>query len=275
VGVSLRLSMNAISDVVVNRPPALREFDQIYMRAGEMLMHVDHVCEWFDDRNVVFIGDGDAMALCLVHLHASGLVNCGPRSVHILDFDERMIGSVNRFAKVHGYEDRIKASYYNVRDALPSEFIGAFDAVHTNPPFGKSNGGTSVDVFLRRGMEACGNDCRVCVVLADDDKLPWTQEVLAHVQQGAIAGGFMVTELRPKAHKYHIDDVPDLTSCTMLLKRHEIRGGPTRSRALSQDECQNFYGKNLPLTVAKIRDRTAAGRLPSRDHEIIPFEEVR
>ena len=33
-----RQAMNALSDVVVNRPPPIRVFDQIYMKFGDMLL---------------------------------------------------------------------------------------------------------------------------------------------------------------------------------------------------------------------------------------------
>ena len=39
----LRRSLNAISDVVNNRPRPLREFDQIFMKTADMLLQTDHV----------------------------------------------------------------------------------------------------------------------------------------------------------------------------------------------------------------------------------------
>ena len=36
--IDLRAAINAISDVVENRPRSLREFDQIYMKAGDMVL---------------------------------------------------------------------------------------------------------------------------------------------------------------------------------------------------------------------------------------------
>ena len=34
--IDLREAMNAISDVIQNRPKPIREFDQIYMKAGRL-----------------------------------------------------------------------------------------------------------------------------------------------------------------------------------------------------------------------------------------------
>jgi hypothetical protein len=37
--IDLRAAVNAISDVAQNRPPPLREFDQIYMKTGDTATH--------------------------------------------------------------------------------------------------------------------------------------------------------------------------------------------------------------------------------------------
>ena len=150
----LRKAFNALSDVVVNRPPALREFDQIYMKISDMLLQAELLSRWVDSKSVVCIGDGDAIGLSLVHLKANGIFERGPRHVHILDFDERIVNSIATFAENYELQDKISAELYNVADPLPQTHIGKFEAFYTNPPFGASNGGRSVEAFLRRGNEA-------------------------------------------------------------------------------------------------------------------------
>ncbi len=44
--VDLRAAINAISDVVQNRPRPLREFDQIYMKTGDMVLQSELVASW-------------------------------------------------------------------------------------------------------------------------------------------------------------------------------------------------------------------------------------
>ena len=39
MALDLRAALNAVSDVVQNRPPPLREFDQIYMKVGDVVVH--------------------------------------------------------------------------------------------------------------------------------------------------------------------------------------------------------------------------------------------
>lgn len=265
-GIDLRSSVNAISDVVNNRPKPLRRFDQIYMKAADMLLHVDHASRCLADRNVVFIGDGDAIGLCLVHLHQQQIVHSGPKRVHVLDFDERMVLSVQEFAKRSGLADRVTSELYNVADSLPEHLWGEFDAFHMNPPFGKSNGGRSIHAFLRRGFEATGAEAIGYVVLADDAAHGWTREILRSTQKIALDGGWMISELVPTFHGYHLDDAPDLTSCSLVLRRLTFEKQPYASAPLDSEMRKDFYGTNSSLTVRYVRDRTQGGQNPSQDY---------
>ena len=51
----LREAFNVVSEVVVNRPEALREFDQIYMKISDMLLHAELVSRWVDGKSMVFL----------------------------------------------------------------------------------------------------------------------------------------------------------------------------------------------------------------------------
>lgn len=269
--IDLRRSINAISDVISNRPRPLREFDQIFMKAADMLLQVEHASRHFADKSVVFIGDGDAIALSLVHLHSLGLLTLGPRSVKVLDFDERVVLSVRRFAELYQITDRVSASMYNVADALPFNEWQRYDAFYTNPPFGASNNGASVQAFLSRGMEAVGNAGVGCVVMADVPELDWTQKALRTVQRAALDTGFVISELIPQFHHYHLDDEPDLTSCSLIIKRIVDTSEEYTSVGLANHELENFYGEKNPLRIRYVRDRTNGGKLASRDHELEPM----
>jgi hypothetical protein len=65
--IDLRAAVNAISDVIQNRPLPLRIFDQIYMKAGDMVLQSEFVARWADSKRVAFIGDGDAIR-CAQHI---------------------------------------------------------------------------------------------------------------------------------------------------------------------------------------------------------------
>ena len=268
----LREAFNAVSDIVVNRPPALREFDQIYMKSSDMLLQSELLSRIMDGKSMVFLGDGDAIGLTLVHLKANELFKLGPTHVHVLDFDERTVNSINSFAAAHGLEEKISAELYNVAHPLPPEHIAAFDAFHTNPPFGASNGGKSVEAFLRRGDEALSANGTGCIVMADDPILPWTQDVLKQVQNYLVHNGFIISEVVPKLHSYHLDDEPGLTSCSIIVVRHGEDGVKTSSVELPWEHRQNFYGKRSHLKVKYVRDRRMDGKFPYKDHYTEPLE---
>jgi predicted methyltransferase len=165
------------------------------MKTADMLLQTEHVGRLFEGRRVIFIGDGDAIGLCLVHLHNQKLLEYGPKSVHVLDFDERVVRSIEDFAERFGLSDRVSAELYNVADALPQGHWEQFECFYTNPPFGASNNGKSIEAFLKRGVEAVGKDAIGCLVLADDSHSPWTRDVLLVTQRIVVQKGFIISEL--------------------------------------------------------------------------------
>ena len=266
--IDLRKSLNAISDVVNNRPRALREFDQIFMKTADMLLQAEHVGRYFDGKRVVFIGDGDAIGLCLVHLNNLGLLETGPASVHILDFDERVVLSVRGFAERFGVADRVTAQLYNVADPLPAEHWQAYQGFYTNPPFGASNDGRSVEAFALRGFEALGEGGVGCLVIADDRDFPWTQAVLFATERLVIENNFLIAELLPEFHHYHLDDAPDLRSCSLVIRRERFTQREYNSTRLPDHMLKSFYGRNAPMRARYVRDSTDGGKFPSRDYKI-------
>src|SRR5204863_6069525 len=132
------------------------------------------------------------------HLKAAKVISYGPKSITVLDFDERVINSVRRFAERLGPEVSISADLFNVADPLPEQHFRAYDGFHINPPWGASNGGESVLAFLERGSEATKDKSLGVVVIADDPELGWTQEVLRDTQRRALELGFVVAELLPQ-----------------------------------------------------------------------------
>lgn len=272
MAIDLREALNAISDVVVNRPPALREFDQIYMKAADMLLQVEHLSKWLDGKRTIFIGDGDAIGLSLMHLKAKGILSQGPQSVVVLDFDERVVNSIDSFSRKYDLFPSISAELYNVADRLPKIHWEKYDAFYTNPPFGGSNVGNSVGAFIRRGIEATSEDSTACIVAADYAKLKWPKIVLQKIQKTLMDKGYIIVEMLPEFHHYHLDDNPELTSCSLVARRLGYKPSKYSSVDLDNEELKNFYGDESPLVVRYVRDKRLGGRLPSRDHSMEPFK---
>ncbi|MHB1216460.1 MAG: bis-aminopropyl spermidine synthase family protein [Thiobacillus sp.] len=270
----LRNAINAISDVVQNRPPPLREFDQIYMKVADMVIQAEYVARVFDGKDIVFVGDGDGIALSAAHLKAQRVIDYGPKSITLLDFDERIVNSVQRFGEKLSDEVKISAYLYNVADPLPDMHFGAYDGFHINPPWGASNGGESVTAFFERGSQATKATSLAIVVIADDPDLPWTQQVLRDTQMRAIDLGYVVAEMQPQLHLYHLDDNPDLRSCSCLFRRVVPGCVEKTSKPLEQSRLANFYGRGSPLRVKYVRQRPTlnAARESDQLYSIEPLE---
>lgn len=269
--IDLRAAINAISDVVQNRPRPLREMDQIYMKTGDMVLQSELVAKWADKKRLAFIGDGDAISVCVAYLKHRQILKHGPSMIHVFDFDERICGAIKRFASREQLE--LDATLYNVLDAFPR--LGQFDCFYTNPPWGASNEGASVNVFVQRGMEAVGNNGEGMVVIADDHEIEWPQRVLAATQSFALERGFYIQKMASRIHEYHLDDNPELKSCNLMLK--SLPGLPSSevSEAITDPErLAHFYGKDRHIRIRYIKEkkRVDYGRAHDNEYEYEEFE---
>jgi len=266
--IDLRAAINAVSDVVQNRPRPLREFDQIHMKAGDMVLQSEMVAKWSDGKRLAFIGDGDAISVCVAYLQKQQIFQYGPSRIVVFDFDERVCSAVERFADKESIGN-LSSCLYNTLEPFcgPTDF----ENFYTNPPWGASNGGDSVVVFMQRGMEAIGYEGQGMVVIADDPDLEWPQRVLANVQKFGLGEGFYVQRMQPQLHSYHLDDAPNLKSCNLILQslpgnRHRTN----ESAAISDERRTNFYGKDNPPRVRYVREkkRVDYGTAPSDEYRL-------
>jgi predicted methyltransferase len=250
--IDLKAAINAVSDVVQNRPRPIREFDQIYMKTGDMVMQSEFIASWANGKRLAFIGDGDAISVCVAYLHARGIVGYGPSMTTVFDFDERIVRAVNRFADKERLEN-LQAVLYNCLDPLPQS--KAFECFYTNPPWGASNNGASVNLFVQRGIEAVRNRGEGVIVIADDDELEWPQEVLYQVQAFTSQRGFYVSRMMPHLHAYHLDDAPDLHSCNLMIKARPANPLRTDSEPVKdRSRLDHFYGREAPPKVRYVRE---------------------
>lgn len=251
--IDLKSAVNAVSDVVQNRPRPLREFDQIYMKTGDMVMQSEFVAKWADGRRIAFIGDGDAISVCVAYMMARGILPYGPSRIMVFDFDERIVNAIKRFAEKMDLK-HLDATLYNCLDAFPQG--RRYDAFYTNPPWGASNNGESVNVFAQRGMEAIAYDGEGLIVIADDEELEWTKQVLGSVQSFSWDRGFYVSRMQPRLHLYHLDDAPDLKSCNLIITSVPGRWQNRPTETITDPErLRNFYGKSKAPRVRYIRER--------------------
>lgn len=271
--INLKDAINAVSDVVQNRPRPLRHVDQIYMKTGDMVLQSEMVARWANKKRLAFIGDGDAISVCVALLKNRGIFDFGPSQITVFDFDERICGAVSRFADKEQLSG-LTSVLYNALDAFPS--CGAFDCFYTNPPWGASNEGESVKAFVQRGFEAVGFAGEGMIVIADDHELEWPQVVLHRTQKYAIDNGFFVQKMQSKLHMYHLDDNPDLRSCNLLIKGLPGNGRSSPSVSIeSIERTAHFYGKDQTARTHYIRERKRVdyGKAPDDEYTLEYYEE--
>jgi N4-bis(aminopropyl)spermidine synthase len=268
--IDLLAAINAISDVVQNRPRPLRELDQIYMKTGDMVLQSELVARWASGKRLAFIGDGDAISICVSYLKKRNIINYGPAEIVVFDFDERICGAISRFADKEALET-IRSQLYNVLDPFPGPYD--FDCFYTNPPWGASNNGESVNVFTQRGMEAISFSGEGLVVIADDEELEWTQKVLSNVQSYAKDSGFFVEKMMPRMHSYHLDDAPNLRSCNLFFKALPGNKRSIQSNPITDEtRLANFYGRDASPKVRYVREKRRLDYGKANDNEY-QFEE--
>jgi predicted methyltransferase len=275
--IDLKEAINAISDVIQNRPRPLRRFDQIYMKAADMVLQSEFVARWACDQRLVFVGDGDSIGVCVAYLRHREIIGYGPSQITVLDFDGRIVSSIERFADQEGIEN-LEALLYNALDPIPSD-LTTFELFYTNPPWGASNGGESVNVFVQRGMELIHFDGSGLLVIADKQEgMPWTEDVLANVQRFAADRGFYVSKLMPRLHSYHLDDNPELRSCNLVVQsRPDNSGTADPTRIVDKARLANFYGDGVTPTVHYVRERLRVdyGRAHDDEYELEFLEDNR
>jgi predicted methyltransferase len=263
--IDLRAALNAVSDVIQNRPRPIRELDQIWMKAADMVLQSEFVARWAKGKRLAFIGDGDAISVCVAYLHKRGIIPYGPSKIVVYDMDERICGAVTRFADMERL-DSLESHLYNVVDAIVAS--PHFDCFYTNPPWGASNDGLSVKLFTRRGMEVVDYRGEGLVVIADDHELEWPQRVLANTQRFSLESGFYVQRLMPRLHNYHLDDAPDLRSCNLMLKALPGNASPGPSLPVTDTvELENFYGRTKNLVAKYVRQKMRVDYGKALDHE--------
>lgn len=238
----------AVELVATTRVPPLRDFDQIAMQAGDLLRQVKLIAPYLSGKRVLFVGDNDGASRLLGLLGAKGLVPL-PERMALLDFDERILVRTREFTDEHGLGSLLDTRLYNVFDAPPPDLVGHFDWFYINPPYGASNGGESVCLFMRRGMEMCVPGAgQGCIIIPDADQGPWTEEVMAGAQRTLVEADWLVREKLERMHRYHLEDAPELTSCLMIARS---RGGATpapdeyQGRAVSPQNIPRFYGMKV------------------------------
>ena len=229
------------------RPPSLRQYDQIPMIRNDLLASVKAAAPQLVGKQVAFMGDHDGVSVLLGMLASKGLVPA-PLGMRILDFDERLLIRARQIAERFGFSHLLDVSLYNAFDAVPPSLLGRFDAYYTNPPYGMSNAGASVRLFMTRGMELASNaGARGYIVLPYDSQRVWTQEAREQTLRFVNEHGWDVVNFISEIHSYHLDDDSQLKSALLTIEAGpgQRRRLPWQGRGVEYHEIDHFYGRSI------------------------------
>lgn len=241
-----------------NRPLPLRKFDQTYMKTGSMIFQAKQFYHYLENKNVVFLGDGDGAELMYGLLLAKGLVE-KVKGVTLLDFDERIL---NYHRKV--YEKNCLSSFYqlnlinyNVLNPVPKHLKNTFDMFYINPPYGSKNKGFSCITWLTRCLDLCKDKCYGCIIIPCSDEYQWSIEAMETIQKYLIDNGFIIREFYPNIHHYFLDI--DLTSSTLIVERIRSTQNKYSNEKLPEEMIKNLYGTNIDMPISIIDDGSDYG----------------
>lgn len=235
--------------VTFYRPRPLRDFDQIYMMSGDMLAQAELMKSYIETKRIVFLGDGDGMSM-LFGLLAVHEYFEPPKRMLVLDFDERILRNIDRFAQDNRFSSigiAVETLLYNVIDILPDKMNGIYDFFYINPPYGSKNAGKSTLIWLDRCLELCTMNCSGCIVIPYDDRQPWSQDAMLNIQQYLVEHGFVVRDMVSQMHYYHLKDNPGLQSATIIVDRVARRDPDYSQQGIPIDSLKHLYGAPRPL----------------------------
>ena len=228
------------------RPHSLRQYDQIPMIGRDLMSSVKYVAPLIANHDVAFMGDHDGVSVLLGLLAVRGQL-IPPRRMTLLDFDERLLLAVDDLSRREGFSGILSTQLYNAFDAVPTHLTGSFDTFYTNPPYGASNVGESVRLFVTRGSELAPRaGSQGFIVLPYDQEREWTRKAMMTTVAFLGQHGWDQKSLVPEIHGYHLDDDPSLTSSLLTVKRtvELAEPMPWANRSLSESEIPHFYGRS-------------------------------
>lgn len=238
--------INLVDIVIKNRPKPVRKYDQIYMKSTDMLKQLHFIKKYIIDRRMVFLGDDDGMSMLIALFSFFGHIS-SPKSIRVLDFDERIINN-NRKVLEKYMPDLISfltADLYNVINKVPKDDVAAHDFFYINPPYGAFNNGLSCILWLHRCIELCNDYCRGCVIVPsyNNQKDSWQTKSMFAIQEFLNEKGFVITEMLPNYHSYHLETNKE-------IEHDEIKSSVIIVEKIKTSTTE-YYQQKLPLNLVK------------------------
>lgn len=229
--------INIIDTIVYSRPLPNREYDQIYMRALDMVKQAKFVEQFVSEKKIVFLGDGDGMSVLLSAL------NFGINSIGLYDFDERILLNTKKQVNNLNIKIPIQCNLYNVIMPIENSDLNKYDFFYINPPYGSYNEGLSCRIWIDRCIDLCTDQCSGCIIIPYDSRLSWTIHNMHKIQLYLLDKGFIIRDMISYMHQYHLEDNPNLKSATLIVEKISDSTGDYSGEFLDKELVKNLYGR--------------------------------
>jgi predicted methyltransferase len=211
-----------IDSINKNRPTPFRCVDQIPMRDEYLILQAQILADEVAGKRVIFLGDPEISLV--LGVYATQMRARFPDHILVIDFDKRILKSIAKFAKDHGFDYLIDTELYNVKWKVPEKYIEWGDYFYTNPAFGFSAEGLPIIIFIDRCLSMCAPRASGCIILPYDQTRPRTPQITQNVQTYLLEMNCVIREMVWNLHLYKLDDDPNLRSSYMLIDIDLIQG---------------------------------------------------
>jgi len=137
-----------LAELADRRPKVDVKLDQSHATSETALKRAVYLFEHdaIEGRDLLILGDDDLTSLA-IGLFAVQL-DIAVRRIVVLEFDRRLVDFLNELADQMGLPLSVIA--HDLREEIPSEFVGQFDAFLTDPPYTLAG----LNLFVSRGATA-------------------------------------------------------------------------------------------------------------------------
>jgi hypothetical protein len=180
------------STIAEERPEAVEKYDQGFISLDGVIRRLEFIYERGDlvNSEIFVVGDDDLLSIAVA---LTGL----PKSVFVVDVDERLISFINKKAEEHDLP--VRGEVYDVQQALPERFNRKFDVFVTDPVETLPG----LKLFLSRGVSTLkdvGCSGYFGLTTLESSRKKWYQ-----LQRMIYDMGFVITDVRRKFNVYPQD----------------------------------------------------------------------
>lgn len=202
-----------IEKICAMRPSPSKTLDQVHMRPESVVKQLDHLKSYVPGKEVVLLGDDDFLSMPIAMF-------LEPESVAVFDIDPRILNTLKDLNWRYGLN--LKINFYNALTGVPSEHRQKYNFFITNPPYSKNNGASGC-FFINRCLQFCQDSASGCIIVPNDEKIPWSLEAMLNVQEFLNRMGCIIKDARHSIHYYNHED-ENLTSSSFIVARIKNTG---------------------------------------------------